>query len=327
MKSRTLGGELVVSEIGLGCMGMSQSYGSTDESEAIATIHRAVELGINFFDTADMYGHFENERLVGRALAGRRDEVVIATKFGLERTGDGRTVKVNGRPEYVRSACEGSLGRLGIDCIDLYYQHRVDANVAVEETWGALHELVLEGKVRCLGVSEASVSTIRRAHAVHAVTAVQNEYSLFTRNVESGLLPVLRELGIGLVTFSPLGRGFLTGTVTSRDQFADDDIRRTIPRFDERNLERNFKIVERFQSFAALKGVTPAQLALAWVLAQGPDIVPIPGTKRRRYLEENVGGADIDLSKDDLSALDDIAPLDALSGERYGPAELANVEK
>lgn len=326
MKKRVLGGELVVSEIGLGCMGMSQSYGPSDESEALATFDRAVELGINFFDTADMYGHFRNEMLVGRAILGRRDAVVIGTKFGLERMGDG-TVRVNGRPEYVRSACEGSLERLGVDFIDLYYQHRVDLNVPVEETWGAMHELVVEGKVRYLGISEASVETIRRAHAVHRVTAVQNEYSLFTRRIENHLLPVLRELGIGLVPFSPLGRGILTGAVTSPDQFADGDIRRTIPRFDEGNLPKNLEIIEGFKNYTTVKGVTPAQLALAWVLAQGDDIVPIPGTKRRRYLDDNVGAVDVELSSIDLERLNELVPVDVFQGDRYGPDELAIVEE
>jgi aryl-alcohol dehydrogenase-like predicted oxidoreductase len=318
MERRSLGSEgLVVSAEGLGCMGMSEFYGRADEGEAIATIHRALELGIDFFDTADMYGPFTNERLVGRALAGRRDEVVIATKFGNERGDDGSYLGVNGRPEYVRRACEASLERLGIDTIDLYYQHRVDRTTPVEETWGVLAELVAEGKVRHLGISEAAPETIRRAHAVHPITAVQTEYSLWTRDPELGVLETTRELGIGFVAYSPLGRGFLSGTIASADDLPEGDFRRANPRFVGENLDHNRGLLAPLEELAAAKGVAPSQLAIAWVLAQGDDIVPIPGTKRIRYLEENAAAADIKLSAEELALLDEAFPVGATAGDRY----------
>jgi aryl-alcohol dehydrogenase-like predicted oxidoreductase len=323
MQQRVLGNEkLTVSALGLGCMGMSQSYGPADERESIATIHRALDLGCNFLDTADIYGPFTNERLVGRAIADRRDEVVLATKFGNQRLDDGSRV-INGRPEYVHSACDASLQRLGVDHIDLYYQHRVDRGVPVEETWGALRELVQAGKVRHLGISEASPATIRRAHAVHPITALQNEYSLFTRDPEGEVLDTLRELGIGLVAYSPLGRGFLSGQITSPDDFAEDDFRRNNPRFQGENFERNLAVVERIRQLADQKGVTPGQLAIAWVLAQGDDIVPIPGTKRRRYLEENLGALDVRLTPEELAGIEEISPRGVASGDRYAPAMMS----
>lgn len=326
MERRTLGsGRLEVSAIGLGCMGMSQSYGPADEDEAIATIHRALELGVTFFDTADMYGPFTNERLVGRALAGRRDEVVLATKFGNERRADGTWVGVNGRPEYVRSCIEGSLERLGADHVDLYYQHRVDTTVPVEETWGAMGELVAEGKVRFLGISEAAPQTIRRAHATHPMAAVQSEYSLFTRDPEDGVLETVRLLGTGFVPYSPLGRGLLSGTITSPDQFAPEDFRRHSPRFAGDNFEKNLAVVEQVRRLADAKGVTPSQLALAWVLAQGADVVPIPGTKRRSYLEEDVAAADIELTAEDLASIEAVAPKGVAAGERYPSEHMARV--
>jgi aryl-alcohol dehydrogenase-like predicted oxidoreductase len=319
MQQRVLGNEkLTVSALGLGCMGMSQSYGPADERESIATIHRALDLGCNFLDTADIYGPFTNERLVGGAIADRRDEVVLATKFGNQRLDDGTRV-INGRPEYVHSACDASLQRLEVDHIDLYYQHRVDRSVPVEETWGALHELVEAGKVRHLGISEASPATIRRAHAVHPITALQNEYSLFTRDPEGEVLDTLRELGIGLVAYSPLGRGFLSGQITSPDDFAEDDFRRNNPRFQGENFERNLAVVERIRQLADQKGVTPGQLAITWVLAQGDDIVPIPGTKRRRYLEENLGALDVRLTPEELRGIEEISPRGVASGDRYAP--------
>jgi aryl-alcohol dehydrogenase-like predicted oxidoreductase len=323
MQQRVLGNEkLTVSALGLGCMGMSQSYGPADDRESIATIHRALDLGGNFLDTADIYGPFTNERLVGRAIADRRDEVVLATKFGNQRLDDGTRV-INGRPEYVHSACDASLQRLGVDHIDLYYQHRVDRSVPVEETWGALHELVEAGKVRHLGISEASPATIRRAHAVHPITALQNEYSLFTRDPEGEVLDTLRELGIGLVAYSPLGRGFLSGQITSPDDFAEDDFRRNHPRFQGENFERNLAVVERIRQLAEQKGVTPGQLAIAWVLAQGDDIVPIPGTKRRSYLEENLGALDVRLTPEELAGIEEISPRGVASGDRYTPAMMS----
>jgi aryl-alcohol dehydrogenase-like predicted oxidoreductase len=325
MKTRTLGQGLVVSAEGLGCMGMSQSYGPADETESIATIHRALDLGVTFLDTADMYGPFLNEQLLGKAIASRRAEVVLATKFGNERRADGTFVGVNGHPDYVRQACDASLSRLGVDVIDLYYQHRVDTTLAVEETWGAMSELVSAGKVRHLGISEAASSTIRRAHAVHPVTALQSEYSLFTREPEDEILPTIRELGIGFVPYSPLGRGFLSGTITSPDQFGDGDFRRFSPRFQGENFGRNLAVVDKVTELAAKKGVTSSQLALAWVLAQGDDIVPIPGTKRRTYLEENVSALDVVLSADDLSAIDSLAPLGVASGNRYPDEHMARV--
>ncbi|HEU4337124.1 MAG TPA: aldo/keto reductase [Nocardioides sp.] len=315
-------GSLTVSALGLGCMGMSEFYGTPDEQSGIDTIHRALDLGVTFLDTADMYGPFTNEQLVGRAIKGRRDEVQLATKFGNERNPDGSWVGINGRPDYVRRACDASLERLGVDHIDLYYQHRVDRTVPIEETVGAMKELVEAGKVRHLGLSEASAPTIRRAHATHAITALQSEYSLFTRDVEDEIVPVLRELGIGLVPYSPLGRGILTGAVT-RESLESDDSRATgrFPRFSGDALDANLALVEKVRELAGDKGCTPGQLALAWVLAQGDDelgVAPIPGTKRVRYLEENVGALDVELTSDDLVALEKAVPRDAVAGDRYG---------
>jgi len=328
MEQRTLGGQgLRVSALGLGCMGMSQSYGPADDRESVAAIHRALDLGVTFLDTADMYGPFTNERLVGRAIAGRRDEVVLATKFGNQRRPDGSWVGINGRPEYVHSACDASLERLGVDHVDLYYQHRVDPSVPVEETWGAMKELVEAGKVRHLGISEAAPATIRKANAVHPVAALQSEYSLFSRDPERELLATVRELGIGFVAYSPLGRGFLSGRLTSSspEEFADDDFRRGHPRFEGENFARNLALVERVRQLAAEKAATPAQLAIAWVLAQGDDVVPIPGTKRRRYLEENLAALQLRLTPEDLIAIDEAAPRGAVAGERYTPAMMARV--
>jgi aryl-alcohol dehydrogenase-like predicted oxidoreductase len=319
MDTRTLGQGLRVSEQGLGCMGMSAWYGSTDEPESLATIHRALELGIVFLDTADIYGARmgENEQLVGRALAGRRDEVVLATKFG-NAVGDDGSRRIDGRPEYVRGAIEKSLSRLGVDHVDLYYQHRVDKSVPIEETVGAMAELVEAGKVRHLGLSEASQETIRRAHAVHPITALQSEYSLWSRDPESnGVLETCRELGIGFVAYSPLGRGFLTGRFRSPDDFEEGDFRRNHPRFSGENFPRNLDLVARVREIAAAKGCTPGQLALAWVLSRGDDVVPIPGTKRRAYLEENAAAGDVELTRDDLAQLDEAFPPGAAAGDRY----------
>jgi aryl-alcohol dehydrogenase-like predicted oxidoreductase len=322
LSSRTLGtaAPLTVSALGLGCMGMSEFYGAPDESAGIATIHRALDLGVTFLDTADMYGPFTNERLVGKAIAGRRDEVQLATKFGNERRPDGSRVGINGTPEYVRIACNASLQRLGTEYIDLYYQHRVDPNVPIEETVGAMAELVEAGKVRHLGLSEASAATIRRAHATHPITALQTEYSLFTRDVEDEILPTLRELGIGLVPYSPLGRGLLTGTITSEDALDENDSRRSpyFPRFQGAALEANLALVDRIREIAEAKGCTPGQLALAWVLAQGEDVAPIPGTKRITYLEQNVDALSVSLTPEDLATLDEAVPRDAVAGPRYG---------
>jgi aryl-alcohol dehydrogenase-like predicted oxidoreductase len=298
-------------------MGMSEFYGTTDEAEAIATSRRALELGITFLDTADMYGPFTNERLVGRAIAGRRDEVQLATKFGNERSEDGGYLGVNGSPEYVRAACDASLERLGVDHIDLYYQHRVDKTVPIEETVGAMAELVQQGKVRHLGLSEASPDTIRRANAVHPITALQTEYSLWTRDPEDEILPTVRDLGIAFVAYSPLGRGFLSGAITSTDDLAEDDFRRRNPRFQRDNLRQNLQLVDRVREIAAEKGATPGQLALAWLLHQGNDIVPIPGTKHVAYLEENAAADGIELTGDDLARIDEAAPAGAVAGERY----------
>jgi aryl-alcohol dehydrogenase-like predicted oxidoreductase len=318
MDTRTLGRQgLTVSEQGLGCMGMSEFYGAADEGEAIATIHRALELGITFLDTADMYGPFTNEKLVGKAIADRREGVVLATKFGNQREEDGSFLGINGSPEYVREACEASLRRLGLDHIDLYYQHRVDKTVPIEETVGAMAELVEQGKVRHLGLSEASPETIRRAHAVHPIAALQTEYSLWTRDPEDAVLPTVRELGIGFVAYSPLGRGFLSGRFQSPQDIPEGDFRRNNPRFQGENFTRNLELVERVREIADEKGATPGQLALAWVLAQGDDIVPIPGTKRVAYLEENAAASDIELSSDDLARIDAAAPAGATAGERY----------
>jgi aryl-alcohol dehydrogenase-like predicted oxidoreductase len=326
MRQRTLGtGEhaLTSSALGLGCMGMSEFYGVRDDAESIATIHRALDLGVTMLDTADMYGPFTNERLVGRAIAGRRDEVVLATKFGNERGQDGARLGINGRPDYVRKAVDASLQRLGVDHIDLYYQHRVDPSVPVEDTWGTLAEIVAAGKVRFLGISEAAQATLRRAHAVHPVTAGQYEYSLWSRDPDDELIPTLWELGVGLVAYSPLGRGFLTGDITRPDQFAPDDFRRANPRFQGENFQRNLDLVARVRELAERKNVTPGQLALAWVLAQSDNIVPIPGTKRRTYLEQNVAALDVTLSADELKSLDALGAT--VAGERYAPGGMASV--
>jgi aryl-alcohol dehydrogenase-like predicted oxidoreductase len=326
LQTRTLGidSPLDVSALGLGCMGMSEFYGTPDEAGGIATIHRALDLGVTFLDTADMYGPFTNERLVGKAIAESgqgRDGVVLATKFGNERDEAGSYLGINGRPDYVRSACDASLQRLGVDHIDLYYQHRVDKTVPIEETVGAMAELVEAGKVRHLGLSEAGPDTIRRAHAVHPITALQTEYSLFTRDLEADILPVLRELGIGLVPYSPLGRGILTGTIT-KGSLSDDDSRNSrFPRLNGAALDANLQLVDRVTEIAADKGVTPGQLALAWVLAQGDEqvaVAPIPGTKRVAYLEENLGAADVELTPADLARIADAIPADAVVGDRYG---------
>jgi aryl-alcohol dehydrogenase-like predicted oxidoreductase len=319
MDQRTLGTQgLTVSQEGLGCMGMSEFYGSADETEALATINRALDLGVNFLDTADVYGPFTNEQLVGEAIGRRRDEVILATKFGMVRDPNNPAARgFNGRPDYVVSACEASLRRLAVDHIDLYYQHRVDPGVPIEETVGAMAELVDAGKVRFLGLSEASPETIRRAHAVHPITALQSEYSLWTRDPEDEVLPTLRELGIGLVAYSPLGRGFLTGEIKSPDDLADDDYRRHSPRFSGENFDRNLVLVKRVREFANEKDCSPAQLALAWVMAQGDDIVPIPGTKRRSYLEQNVEAVEIDFSRSELASINEAAPLGSAVGDRY----------
>ena len=326
MKRRILGQGLEVSAEGLGCMGMSEFYGTADEGEAIATIHRAFDLGVTLLDTADMYGPFTNERLVGRAIAGRRENVVIATKFGNERGEDGSRIGINGRPEYVRRACDASLARLGVDHIDLYYQHRVDRTVPIEETWGAMKGLVESGKVRYLGISEASPETIRRANSVHPIAALQTEWSLWTRDPEeNGVLETVRELGIGFVAYSPLGRGFLTGEIRSIENVDPGDFRRHNPRFQGDNFAKNLELLDRVSEIAAEKKITPGQLALAWVLAQGQDVVPIPGTKRLRYLEENVAAVDVVLTSEDLARIDEAAPPRSTAGERYGDMSSVNI--
>ena len=321
MKTRVLGSgshALTVSAVGLGCMGMSEFYGTGDETEAIATIHAALDAGVSFLDTADMYGPFTNERLVGRAISNRRDEVVLATKFGNVRGEDGARLGIDGRPEYVRSACDASLQRLGIDVIDLYYQHRVDATVPIEETVGAMAELVRAGKVRYLGMSEAAPETVRRAFAVHPITALQTEFSLWSRDPEDdGVLATTRDLGVGFVAYSPIGRGFLSGQIRTIDDLDADDFRRHSPRFQGDNFVRNLQLVDRVQEIAAAKGVTASQLALAWVLAQGDDIVPIPGTKRRTYLQENIAAVDIELTEQELATIGEAAPVGAAAGDRY----------
>ena len=315
--TRTLGQGLEVSAQGLGCMGMSQVYGPADETESLATIGRALELGVTFLDTADVYGLGHNEELVGRAIAGRRDGVVLATKFGIVRRADDNSFRaINGRPEYVRSACDASLERLGVDHIDLYYQHRADPNVPIEETVGAMAELIAAGKVRHLGLSEAAGDTIRRAYAVHPISALQSEWSLWSRDIEEDALPAARELGVGIVPYSPLGRGMLTGQIRSVDDLSRGDFRRGTPRFEGDNFSRNVEVVERVRTIATEKGVTPGQLALAWVQAQGDDVVPIPGTKRRTYLEENIAALDVQLYPDDLAELEAVASTSAVAGPR-----------
>jgi aryl-alcohol dehydrogenase-like predicted oxidoreductase len=328
MKTRKLGNQgLVVSELGLGCMGMSEFYSGRDEQEAIATIHRALDLGITLLDTADMYGPFTNEQLVGRAIRDRRDQVVLATKFGNVRSEEGGFLGISGKPEYVRQACDASLRRLGIDVIDLYYQHRVDPTVPIEETVGSMAELVQQGKVRYLGMSEAAPATIRRAQAVHPISALQTEYSLWSRDPEDEILPTVRELNIGFVAYSPLGRGFLSGAITKLEDLAADDYRRNSPRFQGENFHKNLQLVEQVRAIATEKGVTPSQLALAWLLAQGEDIVPIPGTKRRTYLEENVAATEITLTSEEVRRLEEVAPKGVVAGDRYPAQTMSTVNR
>jgi aryl-alcohol dehydrogenase-like predicted oxidoreductase len=327
MEQRVLGQGLRVSAVGLGCMGMSEFYGPADERESIATIHRALDLGVTFLDTADMYGPFTNEELVGRAIRDRRHQVVLATKFGNQRNPDGTWIGINGRPEYVRQACEGSLSRLGVSHIDLYYQHRVDPAVPIEDTVGAMAELVREGKVRFLGLSEAAPGTIRRAHRVHPIAALQTEYSLWTRDPEDGILATVRELGIGFVAYSPLGRGFLSGRFRRPEDLSETDWRRSNPRFAGDNFARNQALVERVEEIARRKGVTPAQIALAWLLAQGQDIVPIPGTRQRKYLEENARATMIALTLEERGEIDEAFPKGVAAGERYPEGGMRTVNR
>ncbi len=325
MQQRQLGNQgLTVSELGLGCMGMSEFYGMGDEAESTATIHRALELGVNFLDTADMYGRGANEELVGKAISQHREQVILATKFGVQRGEDNSFRGISGSPEYVRSACDASLKRLNTDYIDLYYQHRVDPTVPIEETVGAMAELVKQGKVRYIGLSEASAATIRRATSVHPISALQSEYSLWSRDIEDEIIPTIQELGIGLVAYSPLGRGFLSGTVTSIEDLAPDDYRRNSPRFQGENFNKNLELVERVKEIATERSVTPGQLALAWLLAKSNDIVPIPGTKRRTYLEENVAATDIKLTPAELQRIEEVAPKNSFMGDRYSDMSAVN---
>jgi aryl-alcohol dehydrogenase-like predicted oxidoreductase len=326
MQRRTLGGQgLTVSALGLGCMGMSEFYAGRNDAESIATIHRALDSGVDFLDTADMYGPFTNERLVGVAIKGRRDQVILATKFGNQRGEDGSFLGVNGRPEYVQKSCDGSLQRLGVDHIDLYYQHRVDRSVPIEETVGAMAQLVQQGKVRFLGLSEAAPPTIQRAHEEHPISALQTEYSLWTRDPEDEVLPLCRELGIGFVAYSPLGRGFLTGRFRTFEDLPEDDYRRNSPRFQGDNFQKNLDLVARVEEIARQKNCTSAQLSLAWLLAQGEDIVPIPGTKQRRYLDENVQSLDIEMTATELERIEEVAPKGAASGDRYHEAGMKTI--
>jgi aryl-alcohol dehydrogenase-like predicted oxidoreductase len=326
MKKRKLGTQgLIVSELGLGCMGMSEYYGFPNEKEAVATIHRSLELGVNFIDTADTYGIGHNEELIGKAIRKHRDRTILATKFGIIRGKDGSLAKINGRPEYVREACEASLRRLGVEVIDLYYQHRVDPNTPIEDTVGAMAELVQEGKVRFLGLSEAAPQTVRRAYAVHPITALQNEYSLWSRDIENEILPICRELGIGLVAFSPLGRGFFTSQIKNINNLTQEDLRHRLPRFQGDNFKHNLMFLERIEEIAQEKSCRPSQLALAWLLAQGEDIIPIPGTKRQTHLEENVDALEIKLTVDDLKHIDEIAPQNIAAGMRYPEALMRTV--